>query len=62
MDHNESIEMQYPDSAFEILGPCQICGTPYGQDVFYHVNGNLEGIDSVCDECESWFVRLMTEG
>ena len=40
---------------------CQVCGSPFGDDVFYHSDGNLEGVDSICSDCDSRYVRLVTE-
>ena len=40
---------------------CQVCGSPFGDDVYYHSDGNLEGVDSICSDCDSWHVRLVTE-
>ena len=64
MDHETMIEEQYSriDYPQDDLFTCQVCGIESSivQDVFYHINGNLEGIDSLCDECDAWFVQLVT--
>ena len=58
MDYEDKMQGIYAIPVLDSLD-CRVCGSPHGEDVFYHVNGNFEGVDSVCNDCERWFVRLM---